>query len=233
MASTRIIVLASLLLFAMAISSVTADEDYLTKNVHKTSDVFEKVPKTAEEDYLTKKVPKMSDVFEKVPKKAEEDYLTKKVTAQEDYPTKKVSKTSVVVEGQVYCQSCKEQGTSSLSEAKPISGAKISVICKSHRNRVFYYSSYTTNEYGYFYAKLEGYTMGHYLLEHPLTACKVKLVSSSQENCNIPTNINYGISGASLRYENKRVLKKDCDSVIYASGPLAFRPAQCTPETHY
>lgn len=47
--------------------------------------------------------------------------------------------TEVVVEGMVYCQSCKYQGTWSLSEAEPIPSAKVSVICKNYRHHVSYY----------------------------------------------------------------------------------------------
>ncbi|XP_021904052.1 LOW QUALITY PROTEIN: non-classical arabinogalactan protein 30 [Carica papaya] len=114
-------------------------------------------------------------------------------------------KIDVVVEGMVYCQSCKYYGTWSLSEAKPIPYANISVICKNFRDQI-YYKVFKTNENGYFYARLDGFKMIHYLLDHPLQSCHVKLLSSPLEDCSLLTNINNGLSGAPLRYEEKKQL---------------------------
>lgn len=51
------------------------------------------------------------------------------INAYDKVPTKSVEKTDkVVVEGMVYCQSCDNYGSWSLSKAKPIAGAKVSVI---------------------------------------------------------------------------------------------------------
>lgn len=133
----------------------------------------------------------------------------------------KTKVVNVVVEGMVYCQSCNKFGSWSLTGAQPVSGAKVSVICESYKNRVSYHKTFQTDTQGYFYAELDGYKMNHMLLDHPLQSCFVKLVSSPIESCNILTNVNYGINGATLRYENKRL-------VYYAAGPLAFRPAHCT-----
>ncbi|GAB2233032.1 hypothetical protein Droror1_Dr00002245 [Drosera rotundifolia] len=133
----------------------------------------------------------------------------------------------VVVEGVVYCQSCNHSGTWSLLGAAPIPKARVSVICKNYKNRVSYYNVFTTSDNGYFYANLVGYGMMHSLLDHPLHSCIVKLVSSPMENCNAFSNINYGINGAPLRNENKRLLGSNYEAVVYTAGPLAFRPYQC------
>ncbi|KAL2939736.1 Non-classical arabinogalactan protein 30 [Bienertia sinuspersici] len=140
--------------------------------------------------------------------------------------------TDVVVEGMVYCQSCKYTGSWSLTDAKPIAGAKISVICRNHKDRISYYKAYTTSKEGYFYAKLDGFAMKHPLLDHPLQACVVKLVSSPIDSCDVFTNINYGVNGAPLRYEDKKIMTKDYEAVIYSSGPLAFRPEYCSPDQY-
>lgn len=154
------------------------------------------------------------------------------VSAYENMPATG-KKVDVVVEGVVYCQSCKSSGTWSLSEAEPIPLARVSVICKNHHNQVSYYKAFETDGNGYFYAQLEGFKMNHYLLEHPLQACKVKLVSSPLENCSSLSNVNYGMDGAPLRFENKKLMGKNYEAVIYGSGPLAFQPAQCPSTTHY
>lgn len=136
-------------------------------------------------------------------------------------------KIDVVIEGMVYCQSCDHFGSWSLNEAKPIPSAKISVICKNHWKQVSYYKGFQTDSKGYFFATLDGFKMDNNFLDHPLQSCKVKLVSSPMEDCNLISNVNYGINGASLRFENKVLKRSYGEAVIYASGPLAFRPSQC------
>lgn len=145
-------------------------------------------------------------------------------------PAKKID---VVVEGIVYCQSCEQAGTWSLSGAKPIPAAKVSVICKNQKDQVSYYKVFETDGNGYFYAQLEGFTMTQSLLEHPLQACHVKPVSSPLQNCNLLTNVNYGLYGSPLRYENKKLFGSNYEAVIYAAGPLAFRPDHCPLPTHF
>ncbi|XP_074266459.1 non-classical arabinogalactan protein 30 [Silene latifolia] len=139
-------------------------------------------------------------------------------------------KNDVIVEGIVYCQSCDYSGTWSLEDAEPISGATISVICRKNSGRINYYKAFTTSEEGYFYAKLDGFAMRDPLLDHPLQACAVKLVDSPLETCDVFTNINYGIKGASLRYEKKSFVTENYQTVIYSAGPLAFRPENCPPK---
>ncbi|KAF4380110.1 hypothetical protein CsatB_010010 [Cannabis sativa] len=158
------------------------------------------------------------------------------IAASEYVPAKPMEKeVSVVVEGVVYCQSCDQFGSWSLTGAKPIPSAKVSVVCKNYRGQVSYYKSFEADNEGYFYAQLDGFQMSHDLLDHPLQSCKVKLVSSPDEKCNLLSNINYGMYGAPLRFEDK-VLRggKHYEAVIYAAGPLAFRPNDCPPPTtHY
>ncbi|KAF5181075.1 Pollen ole e 1 allergen and extensin family protein [Thalictrum thalictroides] len=142
-------------------------------------------------------------------------------------PAKHHKKVDVVVEGMVYCQSCKYYGTWSLTDAKPIPSAKVSVTCKNHKNILTFYKIFVTDEGGYFYAPLDGYKREGFVLDHPLHSCEVRLVASPLPACNSPTNINYGLNGASLRYENKRISGSNYEAVIYAAGPLAFRPGYC------
>ncbi|KAM0013280.1 hypothetical protein Hdeb2414_s0045g00745941 [Helianthus debilis subsp. tardiflorus] len=148
-----------------------------------------------------------------------------------DTPSKQDKTATVVVEGKVYCQSCKYFGSWSLTDAEPIPAAKVSVICKNHKKRVSYYNAFETDKNGYFYAELKDFKMTHYLLDHPLHSCHVKLVSSPLESCNLLSNVNNGINGSPLRFENKVVYGKNYEAVVYGSGPLAFRPTNCDPET--
>ncbi|KAI3705016.1 hypothetical protein L1987_75246 [Smallanthus sonchifolius] len=146
-------------------------------------------------------------------------------------PAKQDKTATVVVEGKVYCQSCKYYGSWSLTDAEPIPAAKVSVICKNHKKRVSYYNAFETDKDGYFYAELKEFKMTHYLLDHPLHSCHVKLVSSPLESCNLLSNVNKGINGSPLRFENKVVFGKNYEAIVYGSGPLAFRPNNCDPET--
>lgn len=157
------------------------------------------------------------------------------VTAAEEasYEAAETKKVDIVVEGMVYCQSCGHFGTWSLTGAKPIPSAKVSVLCKDQKDRVSFYKVFSTDGNGYFYAQLEGFKINHYILDHPLHSCTVRLVSSPLTNCNLLSNINSGIDGSPLRYEKKRLYGKNYEAVVYAAGPLAFRPAHCAPMTHY
>ncbi|CAA0836626.1 Pollen Ole e 1 allergen and extensin family protein [Striga hermonthica] len=153
-------------------------------------------------------------------------------TADLSEPPKPASEkvTDVGVEGIVYCQTCQQYGTWNVGKAKPIQSAIASVICKDHRNRVSYYKAFKTDKNGYFYGELKGFKMTHSFLDHPLHSCKVKLVSSPLANCNLLTNVNYGLYGAPLRYEGKRIVGPNYEAVVYAAGPLAFRPGNCVPK---
>ncbi|CAN4102399.1 unnamed protein product [Withania somnifera] len=156
------------------------------------------------------------------------------ITAYDNVADKSVEKTAqVVVEGMVYCQSCDNYGSWSLSGAKPIAAAKVSVICKNYMKRVSFYKAFKTDENGYLFAQLDGFKMGQSYLDHPLHSCHVKLVDSPLENCDVFTNINYGITGGRLRYLDKTLRRSNYDAVIYAAGPFAFRPAYCPPKPEY
>ncbi|PHT44884.1 hypothetical protein CQW23_14042 [Capsicum baccatum] len=150
------------------------------------------------------------------------------ITAYDNIPAKSVEKTAqVVVEGMVYCQSCDNYGSWSLSGAKSIAAAKVSVICKNYMKRTSFYKAFKTDENGYLFAPLDGFKMGHSYLDHPLHSCRVKLVGSPLENCSVFTNVNYGITGARLRFLDKKLRRSNYEAVIYAAGPFAFRPAYC------
>lgn len=141
------------------------------------------------------------------------------------YPT--VKTVEAAVEGMVYCQSCDKYGSWSLAGAEAIPGAKISIICKNHKQQVSFYKVFKTDAYGHFYGELKGFKTTPHFLDHPLHACRAKLVSSPREDCNLFSNINNALDGASLRYEEKKIKWTSYEAVVYAAGPLAFRPDHC------
>ncbi|MQL69225.1 hypothetical protein Taro_001489 [Colocasia esculenta] len=137
---------------------------------------------------------------------------------------------AVAVQGVVYCQSCERVGTWSLTGAKPLPSAKVSVSCIDNTNRVRFYESFKTDGNGYFYAPLQGLDLkGSPTALQPLRACKVRLLSSADPKCNLLTNVNYGIAGAPLREANET----SYEVLLYSAGPLAFRPAYCPLKPHY
>ncbi|KAE8712019.1 sorting and assembly machinery component 50-like protein B-like [Hibiscus syriacus] len=127
----------------------------------------------------------------------------------------------------VYCQSSDSYGSVSLSKAEPIASAKVSAVCKNQRGQVNFYKAFETDPKDYFFAEFQGYEMSHSLLDHPLQSCVVNLVGSPLVSCNVISNVNNSLLGSPLRYQSKRLHRKDYDVVIYAAGPLAFRPPHC------
>ncbi|KAK7276415.1 hypothetical protein RIF29_17554 [Crotalaria pallida] len=158
------------------------------------------------------------------------------IEASEYAPRMMEKKRDVVVETLVYCQSCEHFGTWSLTGAKPIPSAKVSVTCKNHKGQVSYYKVFETDKSGYLYAPLEGFRMQDSILDHPLHSCYVKLVWSPIETCSLLSNVNDALNGAALRFKNKRLHGTRYEAVIYTAGPLAFRPSNCSQShatTHY
>ncbi|KAL5974969.1 hypothetical protein ACLOJK_031645 [Asimina triloba] len=139
-------------------------------------------------------------------------------SSEASYEVEKKSVESAV-EGVVYCQSCAHVGTRSLMDARPMKSAKVGVACKGYKGRVSFYKAYETDPNGYFYAPLDGHKMEHAYFDHPL-------------HCNVPSNLNSGLVGSPLRYEKKRLFREESEAVLYAAGPLAFRPANCPVANH-
>ncbi|KAK9128739.1 hypothetical protein Syun_017536 [Stephania yunnanensis] len=85
--------------------------------------------------------------------------------------------------------------------------------------------TFSTDKNGYFYAEL-GFKVSNNTLDDPIQSCRVKLYSAPLPSCNQATNIEEGIDGAFLRFDNKRISSKYCEAAIYNAGNLAFRPNQ-------
>ncbi|KAF7851196.1 hypothetical protein BT93_L4341 [Corymbia citriodora subsp. variegata] len=123
-------------------------------------------------------------------------------------------RTYIVVQGVVYCKSCKD----TLIGAKPIFGAVVKLLCQNTKDSVSVTA--TTDKNGYFF------------LQPPLTVisfafqkCKVFLVSSPIPSCSQPSNLNGGLTGVSLKWENPSSIK--LPFILYSVGPFAFEP-KCT-----
>ncbi|KAF2948551.1 hypothetical protein DAI22_01g044300 [Oryza sativa Japonica Group] len=151
---------------------------------------------------------------------------------QQYTPPAHSDKLLVKVEGMVYCQSCMQRNTHSLEGAKPLPKAEVSVICHDAKNRAMVRCRRAVaNDNGYFLAELDETKVSDFYMGDPRKACYVRLRASPDIECNNPTNINYSsIEGAPLRDEGKRWADHGYYNVMYATGPLAFRPAICPPK---
>uniref|UniRef100_A0A0E0BXI7 Uncharacterized protein n=1 Tax=Oryza meridionalis TaxID=40149 RepID=A0A0E0BXI7_9ORYZ len=151
---------------------------------------------------------------------------------QQYTPPAHSDKLLVRVEGMVYCQSCTQRNTHSLEGAKPLPKAEVSVICHDTKNRVMVRCRQAVaDDNGYFRAELDETKVSDFYMGDPRKACYVRLRASPDFECNNPTNINYSsIEGAPLCDEGKRWVDHDYYNVMYATGPLAFRPAICPPK---
>ncbi|XP_030518616.1 non-classical arabinogalactan protein 31-like [Rhodamnia argentea] len=119
----------------------------------------------------------------------------------------------IAVQGVVYCKSCKETLDGS---DKPIFGAQVKLLCKNTRYSAAVATA-TTDKNGYFF------------LQAPKTVtsfashkCKAYLVSSPISSCSQPSNLNGGVTGATLRWEMWPSIKYPF--ILYSVGPFAFKP---------
>ncbi|XP_042521038.1 non-classical arabinogalactan protein 30-like [Macadamia integrifolia] len=132
-------------------------------------------------------------------------------------PSSYSNRKPVAVEGVVYCKSCKYSGSETLTDAKTILGAVVKLECNNTKH----------------VKTVEGETdkNGYFFIEGPKTVttygvhkCKVFLVSSPLALCNKKTNLNDGVSGATLVYEKTKV---SLSYALYKVGPFAFEPPKC------
>ncbi|MCO5614487.1 hypothetical protein L7F22_068770 [Adiantum nelumboides] len=132
------------------------------------------------------------------------------------------------VQGVVFCQNCRYVGTTSLTGAQPLKGARVQLACRDRRYKTFLYDTARTDENGYFLLTIPKI---NFKMHDPLRTCRVFLLSSYSPSCSKRTNINSGRFGAILHLE-----KAYPDQVLYTVGPFAFAPpTQCkaTPYPTY
>ncbi|XVF22163.1 hypothetical protein REPUB_Repub12eG0150000 [Reevesia pubescens] len=114
----------------------------------------------------------------------------------------------------------------------PIQGALARITClaidENGYEKTYSVCSGETDEKGYFFAPLS--TLGLDNLDDQLTKlteCKAFLESSPLETCNIPVDVNKGISGAPLS-EHFRVLSQK-RMKLYSVGPFFFTEPNSVP----
>lgn len=134
-----------------------------------------------------------------------------------------------VVEGQVFCQDCSDSW--SLTAAKPLPKVRLEVKCHDYSGKEVFNLAMRTNRLGWFYEPLKGLDLRSYHMDTFPHFCKVRLLHSIHRNCNAVTNVNYGITGAPLRYEKTLFNGTRYEADLYSTGPMAFRPRHCRDRT--
>ncbi|KAL0739834.1 hypothetical protein Bca4012_081347 [Brassica carinata] len=130
--------------------------------------------------------------------------------------------TEIAIEGLIFCKSG--------YETYPIQGAKVNVVCPivdSYGKLVakVALSSYPTDLKGYFY--FITYGLAHKVKN--INGCKVKLESSPVSTCKTPTNVNKGVTGASLSSNSSKFISRDNLDLytlepFYFSSPVSPKP---------
>ncbi|XP_058092315.1 non-classical arabinogalactan protein 31-like [Magnolia sinica] len=133
-------------------------------------------------------------------------------------PTRKL----VAVEGVIYCKSCKFQGVNTFLGASPLSGGVARLQCNNSKRAVT--AEGKTDKNGYFFIHTPNVT------SYGVHKCKVYLGSSPLETCKNATDLNGGVTGATLKFH--KVLEGPTPLAIYSSGPFAFAPSNTTSCPH-
>ncbi|KAK7277777.1 hypothetical protein RJT34_22794 [Clitoria ternatea] len=170
------------------------------------------VPKPEKDNYK----PEPTKPEYEVPIPEKDNYKPKPTKPEYEVPKPKGNEyeqllpTSIAVQGVVLCKSG--------SKYTPIQGAVARVTCGcvdelGYETVPISVLSHVTDNKGYFFATLSLAKLGSKL---KVTECKTYLESSPLENCKIPTDVNYGISGAHL--SSYRLL--DNKTKLYTVGPF-------------
>ncbi|CAH2054282.1 unnamed protein product [Thlaspi arvense] len=129
------------------------------------------------------------------------------------------------VAGKVMCQDCTLNYQNWINGSEPIKDAVVSITCMDERERVRYYGSDKTDERGQFDLIVNKVLYGGKSLKAHL--CIVRLVSSPDQSCDIPTNFGHGQSGVKL-VQPFMVFK---DLVKFVVGPFYYTTPMCeTPK---
>ncbi|XP_065859444.1 proline-rich protein 3-like [Euphorbia lathyris] len=148
------------------------------------------------------------------PKTSSDKYAPKKPNG--GYVPKPEVPLPIGIEGLVLCKSG--------SKYTPIKGAVARITCsilghKGYEAAPFSCLTSATDAKGFFYKTLSDLGVNQIL---QLTDCRVKLEKSPLENCNIPTNVNKGITGALL---SSYQILHDRKIKLYPVGPFFYTSA--------
>ncbi|OVA17910.1 Pollen Ole e 1 allergen/extensin [Macleaya cordata] len=121
-------------------------------------------------------------------------------SSSEDWKKEKGGKVMIYVGGKVVCQDCNTADW--VHGAKPIKGSRVSITCMDDKSkRVMYLGSNKTDGKGEFEMMMmivNKYMNGKELMTKVVKLCTVKLVSSPNPDCYVPTDFGGGRLGVKL-----------------------------------
>ncbi|MCL7041028.1 hypothetical protein MKW94_006176 [Papaver nudicaule] len=130
----------------------------------------------------------------------------------------------VAVQGVVYCKPCKYHGVPTLLGATPLSGAVVRLACNNTKYTIR--EETKTDKNGYFFLQAS-----KRITNYGVHKCKMFLVSSPLNTCNVPTDLHFGLTGSNLIMERKQPPSLATSPVPYTlystRGPFAFDPTTC------
>ncbi|XP_027367936.1 proline-rich protein 1-like [Abrus precatorius] len=211
MAFLQSLVATSMLLSALLVFASATDYGYGPATLQNPKPETDYKPQPTKPDY---EVPKPEKDYYK-PQPTKPDYEVPKPIGEDEVP---LLPTIISVQGVVLCKSG--------SNYFPIQGAVARVTCgcvdeNGYETGPISVLSDATDGKGYFLATVTLAEFGHKL---KFGECKAYLDSSPLETCKVPSDVNYGISGATL--SSYRTL--DNKKKLYSVGPF-FCTSQSPP----
>ncbi|MCL7044819.1 hypothetical protein MKW94_010920 [Papaver nudicaule] len=130
----------------------------------------------------------------------------------------------IYVAAKVLCQDCNGDW---INGAMPIEGSRVSIVCMDDANRkVVYRGSNKTNKKGEFGMILnQKYINGKEIIKPKL--CTVKLVSSPNPDCYIPTDFRGGRLGVKLNSVRPSFDEQRPNVTKYRLGPFSYTTPLC------
>ncbi|KAI3800401.1 hypothetical protein L1987_28491 [Smallanthus sonchifolius] len=131
----------------------------------------------------------------------------------------------VAIRGMVYCKACKYRGVDTLLAASPLQGAEVLLTCNNTKYPLRVKG--TTDKNGFFFIMPP-----KTLTTFGAHKCKVTLLSSPKATCNHPTNLHYGVKGATLIPTPKPFGSKlplpPLPFDVFTVGPFAYEASKKT-----
>ncbi|KAM7254753.1 hypothetical protein ACFE04_019994 [Oxalis oulophora] len=124
------------------------------------------------------------------------------------------------VGGKVLCQDCTKSYKEWATDALPIKGCVVGILCRDERYKAIHYGSDATDDEGKFNIVVDRYLHGK---EVKPNLCIVRLVSSPHPSCHIATDFANGQTGVKLR----RPTTVNRDLVAYMLGPFYYTTPMC------
>ncbi|KAA8519664.1 hypothetical protein F0562_013891 [Nyssa sinensis] len=122
-----------------------------------------------------------------------------------------------LVEGEVYCDTCRSQFITRLSETMP--GAKVRLECRTREDgEVTYSIEGETDEKGIYHLRVEG--------EHEEEICEVKLVKSSKPDCEEISTEGWAKTSSRISLTSNNGIVSD----VRHANPLGFMAKKALPE---